>query len=88
MLARPRGRRGERGERHNHRADYCLARTLAAIAVLGAHPEGLRVVELAAEIGVSRATAYRDVAVMRRAGVPLERVARPGDVARWRLTTK
>lgn len=74
-------------ERYSHRADYCLARALTAVAVLGAHPEGLRVVELAAELGVSRATAYRDVGVLRRAGVPLERVCVEGDVARWRLAT-
>lgn len=77
----------ERAEGHEQSADDFVARAFAAVAVLGNHPEGLRVVELAAELGVSRATAYRDVGVLRRAGVPLERVCVEGDVARWRLAT-
>ncbi|RMG21143.1 MAG: transcriptional regulator [Deltaproteobacteria bacterium] len=67
-------------------------RAIKLLILLAAHRTGLTVAEMAAELGVSPRTLYRDLQVLEEAGLPLE-IERQGrrcvyrvlDAERWRL---
>lgn len=52
--------------------DHVVSRCLALVAALAETADGLRSVEIAEQLGVSRPTIDRDLAALRRAGVQIE----------------
>ncbi len=62
-MGEPRGGTDGRGDRAGTKRDR-LARLLRVVRVLEAHPEGIRAGALAAQVGVSRRTAYRDLVAL------------------------
>lgn len=68
--------------------DHVVSRCLALVAALAETADGMRSVELAEQLGVSRPTVDRDIAALRRAGVRIETdeaVDGDGRVCRHRL---
>lgn len=57
-----------------------LNRLLRMVTAIGSSRSGLRTEAIADRIGVSRATVDRDLALLRGAGFPLERVSKVGEV--------
>lgn len=65
--------------------DHVLRRSIAMIAVLAEREDGLTLAEICDEMGVSRATVYRDLDALHRAGVSIENISPEGHAAHWRL---
>ena len=64
--------------------DHVVSRCLALVAALAETADGMRSVEIAEQLGVSRPTVDRDLEALRRAGVRIE-TDRLGTVSRHRL---
>lgn len=74
--------------RRSRPGDHVVSRCLAIVAALAETADGMRSVELAEQLGVSRPTVDRDIAALRRAGVRIETdeaVDGDGRVCRHRL---
>jgi DNA-binding transcriptional ArsR family regulator len=65
--------------------DHIVSRCLALVAALAETADGMRSVEIAEQLGVSRATVDRDLEALRRAGVLIETemAVEDGVAMRW-----